>query len=272
MKAGPEELESESEATPEGDRKSKRTRGFDLDMGGTGCFAPLGLPASFWPTTSSKVMGNADGGVISSPGNDPLKTSESENKEICDEAGSIRASGTCKTSISSDGRRGEISSDIKGGGARLTGAAGEQWGSQKQRGRRGTGRGIGAKGVGNGRGQRGASWDISTPRILAILCKVSRLMTALTLVLIRAVSGFMSPFTNCTLEGLTSVPNTAGETLDVTLEGDVLLQCHTDNPGGSGDLLEAGKVLLGDAKNVAKGGKCQANPGVTGLHRHIVHV
>ena len=141
MKAGPEELESESEATPEGDRKSKRTRGFDLDMGGTGCFAPLGLPATFWPTTSSKVMGNADGGVISSPGNDPLKTSESENKEICNEAGSIRASGTCKTSISSDGGRGEISSDIKGGGARLTGAAGGAVGSAETEGAEGDGQG-----------------------------------------------------------------------------------------------------------------------------------
>ena len=121
-------------------------------------------------------------------------------------------------------------------------------------------------------GGGGPAGGISTPRVLATFCKVPRLMTAPTLIFIRAVGGFMSPFTNCTFEGLTSVPNTARETLDVTLEGDVLLQCNTDNPGAGGDLLEAGKVLVRDGENVAKGGKRQANPSVPSFHRQVVHV
>ena len=97
-------------------------------------------------------------------------------------------------------------------------------------------------------------------------------MTAPTLIFIRAVSGFMRPFTDCTFEGLTSVPNTARETLDVALEGDVLLQCHTDNLGAGGDLLEAGNVLVRDGENVAKRGKRQTNPSIPGFHRQVVHI
>jgi len=104
---------------------------------------------------------------------------------------------------------------------------------------RGRGRGIrvwrqGIRDGGLGIRVEGSGWTgrsmmglrSSSPRISAVLGKVTGLMTPFTLVFVWTVSSFMGPLTDGALKGLTRVPDVAWIALDVTLKCDVMFQRH----------------------------------------------
>ena len=78
-------------------------------------------------------------------------------------------------------------------------------------------------------------------------------MTTPTFVFVGTFGRFMGSLTDSTLNGLPTVPNTARETPDGALEGDVLVKGHTHNPRASGNLAKASKMLMADVSDPPKG-------------------
>ena len=121
----------------------------------------------------------------------------------------------------------------------------EGWGQgHQEQGEKGQkGGGVGSIAGGRGPG-RGGGLGGSAPRILTVLCEMTRLVTAPAFISIGTVSSFMGTFRDSTLKWLTSIPHTTRVALDVTLEGYVVVQRHTHNAGTGGDILKGRETLV----------------------------
>ena len=158
------------------------------------------------------------------------------------------------------------------GGSRVNGNRRTGGGGIRGRGR-GGGRGYGVGGIGGGRGPgRDGGLGGSAPRILTVLGKMARLMTTPAFVPIGTVGSFMGPFTDGTLEWLTSIPYTTRITLDVTLERYVVVQRHTHNAGTGGNVLKARETLQSNLVHSPKRQKSQTKPHIACLDRQIMNV
>ena len=105
------------------------------------------------------------------------------------------------------------------------------------------GSGVGSSGGGRGPGRVGGLGS-SAPRILTVLCKMTRLVTTPAFVPIGTVRSFMGTFAESTFKWLTSIPHTTRIALDVTLERYVVVQRHTHNAGPNGDVLKPRETLV----------------------------
>ena len=134
----------------------------------------------------------------------------------------------------------------------------------------------GAGGVGGirggGRPGRDGGLGGSAPRILTVLGKMTRLVTAPAFVPIGTVGSFMGTFADGTLKWLTSIPYTTRITLDVTLERCVVVQRHTHNAGTSGYVLKTRETLQCYLVHGPKWQKGQTKPHIACLDRQVVNV
>ena len=118
----------------------------------------------------------------------------------------------------------------------------------------------------------GLSLSGSTPRILIISSKMTRLLAPFTFISIRAISSFMRTTTNSTFQRLTHIPHPARVALDVTLKRYMVIKRHTDNSCTGCNILESCETLVRDVMDSTKRQKSQTDPNITRLIRQIVYI